>query len=359
MNIFSEWMRRISVLRILMILILNTVATALVKPYFGWDITFGYLWFRLLIVTVVMMAAYVLAGYIHARLPQPRLSRAKSQFLALVLGAVIGTIISGLLIGRTLTEMFTVEPMFWGMVFFVAVSIALGVLTATILVYREQAARAAADVARADAIRHELEKQVLAARLQLMQAQIEPHFLFNTLANVQHLVEANPPLAARTLESLITYLRAAMPQMREDSTTLGREATMARAYLDIQSVRMGPRLRYRVDVPEALSGHDFPPMMLLTLVENAIKHGIDPLQQGGEILVSGAVVHDRLEVSVSDNGQGLSHSAGMGVGLANIRERLQALYGKTAKLSLEENTPHGVVARLIIPHRSAHPESSV
>jgi sensor histidine kinase YesM len=245
--------------------------------------------------------------------------------------------------------MVTNQPIFWGMVIFTGAGIALGVLATTLLVYRERAARAAADIAKGDAERYELEKQVLEARLKLMQAQIEPHFLFNTLANVQHLVEANPPLAARTLESLITYLRAALPEMREGGTTLGREADMARAYLDIQQLRMGSRLTFKVDIAEVLRGTSFPPMMLMTLVENAIKHGIDPLQQGGEIRVwAEAVGEGALDVCVADTGQGLSHSAGMGIGLKNIRERLQALYRKNAKLLLEENTPRGVVARIRI-----------
>src|SRR5258706_15660473 len=126
--------------------------------------------------------------------------------------------------------------MFWGFVVFTAAGIAIGVVAATLLVYRERESRAFAELQTSESRRHELEKQVLEARLKLMQAQIEPHFLFNTLANVQHLVETNAPLAARTLESLITYPRAALPEMREGGTTLGREAAMARAYLDIQQI---------------------------------------------------------------------------------------------------------------------------
>jgi len=223
------------------------------------------------------------------------------------------------------------------------------VLTVTVLRLREQAARAEADIARADSQRQQLEKQVLEARLKLMQAQIEPHFLFNTLANVQHLVEANPPVAARTLESLITYLRAALPEMREGATTLGREADMAQAYLEIQQIRMGARLTFGVAIPPDLRARTFPPMMLMTLVENAVKHGIDPLQHGGDIRVSAAIdAAGALDVRVTDNGQGLAHSHGMGIGLQNIRERLAALFGKEAKLLLEENSPRGLVARIVV-----------
>ena len=349
MDKILAFLRNFTWQRILLAMVLTTVASAIVKPYFSYNIPFWYLWLRLFIVALVMLVTYNLSGVLHAYFRPQRIKLVQAQFVALVAGAVVGTITSGLVIGRSLTEMVTNQPIFWGMVIFTGAGIALGVLAATLLVYREQAARHAAEAAKADAQRHELEKQVLEARLKLMQAQIEPHFLFNTLANVQHLVEANPPLAARTLESLITYLRAALPEMREGGTTLGREADMARAYLEIQQLRMGPRLQISVEIPLELRSARFPPMMLMTLVENAIKHGIDPLQQGGEIRVRGEVTGDGvLDVSVADTGQGLSHSTGMGIGLQNIRQRLQALYRKSARLVLEENLPRGVVARIRI-----------
>ena len=349
MDKFLTFLRNFTWQRILLAVVLTTVASVILKPQFGYNIPFWYLWVRLFIVAAVMLIIYIVSGVLYTQVRPKRVTLVQTQFVALVAGAVIGTITSGLVIGRSLTEMITNQAMFWGMVIFIGSGIALGVVTATLLVYREQAARAAAEAAKADAQRHELEKQVLEARLKLMQAQIEPHFLFNTLANVQHLVEANPPLAAKTLDSLITYLRAALPEMREGGTTLGREADMARAYLEIQQLRMGSRLQFSVEVPADLRAASFPPMMLLTLVENAIKHGIDPLQQGGEIQVRAErVAAGAIEVTVADTGQGLSYSAGMGIGLQNIRERLQALYRKSAKLLLEENTPRGVVARIRI-----------
>jgi sensor histidine kinase YesM len=137
--------------------------------------------------------------------------------------------------------------------------------------------------------------------------------------------------------------------MREGGTTLGREADMARAYLEIQQIRMGSRLTFSVDIPPLMRDQSFPPMMLMTLVENAVKHGIDPLQTGGDIRVSATRAADgTLDVRVTDNGQGLSHSHGMGIGLQNIRERLAALFGKGAKLLLEENAPRGLVARIVV-----------
>ncbi len=349
MDKFLKFLRHFTWKRMLLAVVLTTVATAIIKPYFSYNIPFWYLWLRLFIVAAAMLIIYIFSGVLHARFQPKRITLSQSQFVALVAGAVIGTITSGLVIGRSLDEMITNQAIFWGMVIFIGAGIAMGVVTSTLLVYREQAARAAAEAAKADAQRYELEKQVLEARLKLLQAQIEPHFLFNTLANVQHLVEANPPLAAKTLESLITYLRAALPEMREGGTKLGREADMAKAYLEIQQLRMGSRLRFSVEIPAELRDAAFPPMMLMTLVENALKHGIDPLQQGGEIQVRAVKDADgTIDVSVADTGQGLSHSAGMGIGLQNIRERLLALYRKGAKLVLEENNPRGVVARIRI-----------
>jgi LytS/YehU family sensor histidine kinase len=151
------------------------------------------------------------------------------------------------------------------------------------------------------------------------------------------------------LESLIQYLRAALPQMREVTTNLGREVDMARAFLDIHRVRMGSRLEYRIEVPEPLKGRPFPPMMLISLVENAIKHGVDPCCECGTITIRATGDDGGLKVSVSDTGEGVKPEKGGGVGLSNIRERLKALYGSRANLVLEENAPHGVIASIEVP----------
>lgn len=335
----------LSTRRMLMALVLASVATLIVAPYFADHVPTGRLWLRLSIVALVMLLAFTIAGNVRV----PGLSRIQAQFAALVVSAFFGTLISGLVAGRSLTQMFTVEPMFLGVIVFTAVAMAIGVVAATLFVYRERETRAWANLQASEAARLQLEKQVLEARVKVLQAQIEPHFLFNTLANVQHLVDADPPRAAATLESLIVYLRAALPTMREEGSTLGRELAMAQAYLEIQKLRMGGRLSFSMAIPRPLESLRFPPMMLLTLVENALKHGIDPLQQGGHIGVAARCERERLIVEVADTGQGLSHSADDGVGLSNIRERLATLFGKSARLVLEENTPRGVVARIILP----------
>jgi sensor histidine kinase YesM len=194
-----------------------------------------------------------------------------------------------------------------------------------------------------------LAKQTLEARLQLMEAQIEPHFLFNSLANVQRLYETDTESGERLLENLKIYMRAALPQMRETRSTLGREAELSRAYLEVLHARMGERLHFTIDVPAELCEHAFPPMMVITLVENAIKHGIHNSPSGGTIAVRAHCRGQRLTVEVADTGVGFRGSSGKGVGLANIRARLGALFGDRAELSLRANEPSGVVAAIDVP----------
>jgi LytS/YehU family sensor histidine kinase len=237
----------------------------------------------------------------------------------------------------------------WGVAISMGLGIGFGCVVVATVILREKHARDQARILRAEAERHQMEKNVLEARLALMQAQVEPHFLFNTLANVQHLVETDPAAASRMLDSLIKYLRAALPQMREAATNLGREVDMAKAFLEINRVRMGSRLAFAIEVPETLKERAFPPMMLISLVENAIKHGVDPCCDCGSIVIRAEEAAGRLKVSVTDTGEGVRPKKGGGVGLTNIRERLKALYGGSARLVLEENAPRGVVAYIEVP----------
>ncbi len=216
-----------------------------------------------------------------------------------------------------------------------------------LLQFREARTRAA--MLRADADRNLLSKQAIEAELKLMQAQVEPHFLFNTLASVQFLTETDPPKANMMLGHLLAYLRAALPQLRSDSTTLGQEVALAQAYLSIMQMRMGSRLGFVIDVPEALHAQPFPPMLLMSVVENAIKHGLEPQAQGGTIRIEARRGSDRLAVAVVDDGRGLRDQIGNGVGLTNLRERLQALYAARARFTLQEVAPHGARATIEIP----------
>ncbi|HEX4944800.1 MAG TPA: histidine kinase [Usitatibacteraceae bacterium] len=288
---------------------------------------------------------------VATNLRQRKLPRWAVQVLSIVVGSFLGTMLAGIVKGRDFATMFSER--FYGVLITMGLGIGFGAMAVWVYVFRERESRHAAELARAQAERAQLEKNVLQAQLALMQAQVEPHFLFNTLANVQHLVETDPASASRMLESLIQYLRAALPRMREDATTVGREADMARAFLDIHRMRMGSRLDYVLDVPEALRCRPFPPMMLISLVENAIKHGVDPCCEAGTITIRAREEGGKLRFSVADTGEGISPRKGTGVGLVNIRERLKALHGSGARLLMEENTPHGVIATIEVDAFSA------
>jgi LytS/YehU family sensor histidine kinase len=183
----------------------------------------------------------------------------------------------------------------------------------------------------------------------VLTAQIEPHFLFNTRANVQALVDSGSPRAAPVLKSLIAYLRAAMPKLQEGGlSALRDEVELVRAYLDLMHLRMPDRLQVHIDVEPALLALRFPPMLLLTLVENAVHHGIDPSEQGGRIDVGGRLdaTTRRVRLWVADTGLGLRGPPTSGTGLDNARERLRGVFGTDSQLELEPIEPHGVRAEL-------------
>jgi sensor histidine kinase YesM len=196
-----------------------------------------------------------------------------------------------------------------------------------------------------------LERQALDARLRLLQGQVEPHFLFNTLANVRELVDSGSPQASSVLANLIAYLRAAVPRLDSETATLGQEIELVRSYLEVMQMRMPDRLQYSVQSDPGLHELPFPAMALLTLVENAVRHGIDPGEEGGRIEVRVSRDGDRLRAQVLDTGVGLraGFEAGAGTGLANLRERLRLQYGERASLLLGTVSPRGTVAEILAP----------
>jgi hypothetical protein len=200
--------------------------------------------------------------------------------------------------------------------------------------------------------RSELERQALQARLQLLQAQVAPHFLFNTLANVQALVDARSPQAPAVLRRLVAYLRAAATRLHEPVATLGREVELARAYLELMHMRMPDRLAFALDVDDDALALRCPSMTLLTLVENAVRHGIDPGEEGGRIDIRIRRQDGRCLVRVDDTGVGLPPQPARGAsgsGLATLRERLGLLFGDAASLRIGARAPHGVRAELEFP----------
>ncbi|MEN3031803.1 sensor histidine kinase [Chromobacterium amazonense] len=225
--------------------------------------------------------------------------------------------------------------------------VAMFAMTLSLLYYRSQALAGELEATR----RREAESREAqtAAQLAMLQAQIEPHFLFNTLANVQSLIETDPPRASRMLGYLNTYLRGSLARSRSASGTLGQELDMVGALLDIAAIRMGERLRVSVEVAEELKALPLPPLLLQPLVENALKHGLEPSVSGGEIVIRAERQDGSLRLLVRDSGVGIAEAVPAGVGLANIRERLAALYGPAAQLRLSPEQPRGVLAELVLP----------
>jgi sensor histidine kinase YesM len=201
--------------------------------------------------------------------------------------------------------------------------------------------------------KQELERTSLQARLSALQAQVEPHFLFNTLANLRYLIRTDQQEAQEMLDHLVGYLQNAMPDMRSVSSTLGRELDLVSDYLALMAIRMGKRLRFDVPVEERLRSLPFPPAMLISLVENAIKHGLERATRRGSVIISATCESkgdlELLRVVVIDDGVGLTEQAGQGTGLANIVERLLLLYGPKASLIVEPGETSGTSAVLTVP----------
>jgi len=226
---------------------------------------------------------------------------------------------------------------------------ALAAISALIAHLRNREYVSLAERLRLESRQEQLSRQMAETRLHLLQAQIEPHFLFNTLASAQQLASGKAPEAAQLLGHLTRFLRAAMPRLRDGDALLGQEIEMINAYLAIMQTRLGDRLQYSVSVEPALLAVPFPSVMLMTLVENAIKHGIEPLKEGGSIRISVMRERGRLVAVVADTGMGLSAAVGNGVGLDNIRERLRVRYAGDASLVLAANEPRGFTARVEMP----------
>jgi len=227
-------------------------------------------------------------------------------------------------------------------------------LLAGLAEYHRRAARTEVALRDAEVARDRRGGEETERQLQLLQAQLEPHFLFNTLASVRRLYRTDLDAGARAIDSLLTYLRAALPELRRETARLRSELDLVRSYLELFRLRMGRRLTYSIAADPGLLEAEFPPMLLVTLVENAIKHGIEPTREGGHVAVSAQSHGDTLEVRVSDNGVGFGGAAGSGtgLGLANIRRQLATRYGSRARLDLAACTPHGVMASIALPWRS-------
>ncbi len=334
----------LSLKQVLLTLALAVLAAAALNPVFvtSFPIVLG----RVLVTAMVLLLAFTLAGLWQTSW----LPRWLAQVMAIFLTAPLATVAVYLpSVGGNVLDVLRHEGMVWGVLSITGTALLIAPVLALGALYRERDAQARNQQLQFELERSTFEKQALDARLQLLHAQVEPHFLFNTLANVQALVESGSPRAAPVLQNLIAYLRAAMPTLDEAQSTLASEARLVHAYLELMQMRMPDRLSFAIHIAPELGSERFPSMALLTLVENAIRHGIDPGEQGGRIDVGAQ--RDRaggeLQVWVEDSGVGMSETARPGTGLANLRARLAAFYGPAARLELLERAPHGLRAQIV------------
>ena len=263
-----------------------------------------------------------------------------------MLGVFIGFWISSLFIDVGFRSAFFTVNAVLPMLF---VSLVISVVLSVIFVWRERSAVADADLAREREKGERVEREAAFANLRALQAQIEPHFLFNTLANVTSLVDPDPAKAKRMLESFNRFLRSSLAATRMEKTTLAAEGELIGAFLDVLQVRMGERLRYRVEIAPDLAAFELPPMLLQPVVENAIRHGLEPKVDGGEVGVSARREGGAVVIEVRDTGVGFAPATRGGLGLTNVRDRLRLLYGEQASLTIGENAPAGTVVALRLP----------
>jgi len=257
-------------------------------------------------------------------------------------GAFAGTVLGALSVGMRPAALFGERLSFFTQI--ALLGILFGLLVSYVFISLEK-------ISEERLQRIEMEKAAMEAELRLVQSQMEPHFLFNTLANVRSLIDSDPRRAGDMLETFVAFLRTSLRTGRERTVALSQELDVVKSYLDLFAMRMGKRLRYRIDLPEALRSFRIPPLLIQPLVENAVKHGLEPSVDGGEVAVAAERADGMVRITVSDSGVGIRETAGgSGIGLENVRRRLAIMYGDAGRLAIEENTVGGVKAIVEIPH---------
>jgi len=326
-------------------MILSTVIAAF--------LTFTGITTKSFVINLIVSQSFGVSMYsiIHFLLWIFKPERMVSLIFIVIIGIVSGTLI-GLQMGSfALHQIFSVTLMQQQKSLFRAIVLAITFGSViSYLFYSRFRLRASEEVIQQERIKRlSSEKEALEANLRLLQAQIEPHFLFNTLSNVLSLIDTNPTNGKSMLVDLIHYLRTSLSRTFPDPITLDQEIDMIKAYLNIQKIRMGERLRFKIELPDAVRTHPFPPMLLQPLAENAIKHGLEPKMEGGEITIKAVEKDDLIRIEVMDTGLGFSSFQKVGVGIGNVRERIKLLYGEKGRLILEENDPNGVRAIIEVP----------
>ena len=256
-------------------------------------------------------------------------------------GSFIGIFLGTMLSGLDPKIYFERYGLFIQMVFF---GLMFGAIISYFFMSRERLAASETRIQEERIKRLTSEKRMAESKLRLLQAQMEPHFLFNTLSNILSLLDSDPGRGKSMLVDLVRYLRTSLAKTREKTTTLGHEMEMIQAYLNIFKGRMGDRLHWHIDIPDAAKEIPFPPMLIQPIVENAIRHGLEPKIDGGEVSIKVEVEDHLVRVAVTDTGVGFDAADGSGLGLSNVKERLQSLYEEGARLILEENKPTGLKA---------------
>jgi hypothetical protein len=318
----------------------------------GWEASYAVLWFRFLFVALLLLGVF---GVLE-RWPR-QLPAWSARWAVQVIGVAIAVPFS-VALSYKLTTLGLETPWYKDqnrLGGFAGISI-LGLLAAP-WIAMISVLRHVRDEAERQALAFELERSryeadALDARLRLLQRQVEPHFLFNTLANVRELVDTNSPQAPAVLDSLIAYLRAAVPRLDSGEATLGEELDRVRAYLEVMQMRLPDRLQFSIEADASTARLRCPPTAVLTLVENAVRHGIDPCEDGGRIVVEARVHVGRCRVRVTDTGAGFGgSSASLGTGLRTLRERLRLAFGGDAALRLSPVEPRGACAEIDFPAR--------
>ncbi len=286
-----------------------------------------------------------------------RVAKKNQASIKLGMSVAVLSVIAGAFASATLLKLFVpdtpaVRSIFEAAALTTAFSTALLTLAFWTSLKLEISTRLAVNRERAMTQREALQKQIVLGKLQVLQAQVEPHFLYNTLAHVQQLISAQPNKASELLENLINYLRASLPRLREKTAIFGNELELVRAYLGVMQVRMGDRFSVKIDVDDSLFALPFPPLLLMPLVENAIKHGIELKPGPVTICVAASRSGKTVSIVISDDGVGFQAPSGEGVGLANVRDRLKALFGSAASLALSENDVGGVSVEITIAHEA-------
>ncbi len=319
----------------------------------------GFAWLISAVILLGMLQVGIAAWFSPGKFKSAPVTLVKVALITLA-GAMVGGLFGRWVRHGSVADFFTLESLAGGVLGKVLIAgTVIGLLFALVavvllLLRRRQLEERNRQLAQ-QAVAERQARQLVDAQLRLLQAQVEPHFLFNTLASIQELSEERAPDAAALTAALIRFLRGGLASLRNAETTLGAEFEMAQAYLSVMQVRMGRRLAFRIDLPAALADCRMPPAMVITLAENAIKHGIEPSPAGGEIVLSATQAGNDLLIDVADSGLGLSVRGSRpprpdgGVGLANLRDRLQALFGDAAGFELVERSPQGTVARLRLP----------